>query len=71
MTTYMSNNETELWRENMRCRICNTNLSTGESLIKDKHTGEFLDQCGKCSSDIYATLKEFDYEIKINSIEWS
>ena len=48
----------------MRCKICDKNLTTVESTTKCSHTGEFLDTCGECNSDIYATLSEFEYEIK-------
>ena len=50
----------------MRCKICDKNLTTTESTTKCNHTGEFLDTCGECNSDIYATLCEFEYEVKLN-----
>ena len=53
----------------MRCKICDKNLTTVESTIKCSYTGNFLDTCGRCNSDIYATLSEYDYEINIKAID--
>ena len=45
----------------MRCRTCNENLTTGESVTKDKFTGEFIDICGACSSVVNKSLSEFEW----------
>ena len=36
----------------MRCYCCNRNLSDYESTLRHPETGEFLDTCRKCLSDI-------------------
>ena len=48
----------------MRCKICNKVLSLGEAISKDRWTDEFKDTCYRCNSDIYATLSEFEWDLK-------
>jgi len=36
----------------MKCKACNVDLDDIESTRKDPNTGEFLDLCGGCLSEI-------------------
>ena len=47
----------------MRCKICDVVLSDYEVTRKDPTTGEYLDTCGECLSQIRLSLQEFDGEI--------
>ena len=40
----------------MRCTCCNRNLNDFESTRKSKTTGDYLDMCNKCYSEVQEDL---------------
>jgi hypothetical protein len=46
----------------MRCKVCNENLTTGESVAKDRITGEFVDVCHRCTGVVNKTLSEYEWD---------
>ena len=43
----------------MRCLICNSELTSSESVAKDNE-GNFRDTCSQCSSVTYKTLSSYE-----------
>jgi len=49
----------------MRCKVCNENLTTGESVAKDRITGEFVDVCHRCTGVVNKTLSEYEWHMDV------
>lgn len=51
----------------MRCQDCNENLTDEESTRKDERTGQYLDLCNTCLSNLYKDLDEYNSYTSTNS----
>ena len=46
----------------MKCKVCDKTLTSSESVVKDRTTGEYLDTCSVCHTFHYMTMGEFSYQ---------